>query len=124
LNWNQKRLDHAQLYNELLRGIDGVVTPKIHPYVKHVFHLYVIRTNKRNKLQKYLKEHGISTGIHYPTALPFLKAYNYLGHKPDDFPVAHKYQFEIISLPMFPELTQDQIEYVVETIKAFVRNIR
>ena len=64
---------------------------------------------------------GIETGIHYPIALPFMPAYKYLGHRAEDFPVAHKYQGEIISLPMFPELKNDQIEYVVDSIKKFYR---
>ncbi|MCG8607300.1 DegT/DnrJ/EryC1/StrS family aminotransferase, partial [bacterium] len=70
-------------------------------------------------LQGYLKERGIQTAIHYPRALPFMKAYRYLEHCPDDFPVAYQYQNEILSLPMFPELSREQIEHVVESIRAF-----
>jgi len=117
--WNQKRLQNALLYNELLADVEGVMTPKIKPNAKHIFHLYVVRTEKREKLQKYLNQHGISTGIHYPTALPFLKAYDYLEHKPEEFPVAYQYQDEILSLPMFPELSHEQMEYIVDTIKHF-----
>ena len=120
-DWNQKRLQNALLYNELLADVEGVVTPTIRPNVKHVFHLYVIRTKKRNKLQKYLKDHGISTGIHYPTPLPFLKAYEYLGYKPEDFPIAHDYRNKILSLPMFPELTKEQILYICDCIIGFFR---
>ena len=122
--WNQKRLQNALLYNEFLSDVKGVVTPKLRQNAKHIFHLYVIRAKKRDELQIYLKEHGISTGIHYPTALPFLKAYDYLEHKPEDFPLAYNYQSEILSLPMFPELTEEQISYVVEKIKEFIRNMR
>ncbi|MBL7073623.1 DegT/DnrJ/EryC1/StrS family aminotransferase [candidate division KSB1 bacterium] len=117
--WNEKRRQHALNYNELLSNIDGITTPKIHPDVKHVFHLYVIRINKRNELQKYLKDSGIATGIHYPTPLPFLKAYEYLKHTNEDFPVAYKYKDEILSLPIFPELSKGQIQYVVDCIKRF-----
>ena len=117
--WTDLRIQHAEKYSELLSGVDNIVTPKIHPDVKHVFHLYVIRTEKRDQPQKYLKENGIATGIHYPTPLPFLKAYDYLGHKPEDFPVAYQYQDEILSLPMFPELTHEQMEYIVDSIKHF-----
>ena len=74
---------------------------------------------KRHELQKYLKEHGISTGIHYPTPLPFLKAYKYLGHKPEDFPVANNFQDEILSLPMFPELTQEKIKNIHQCIQEY-----
>ena len=117
--WNKKRLQNALLYNELLRDVEGVVTPKIRSNAKHVFHLYVIRTKKRDELQKYLKDHGISTGIHYPTALPVLKAYHYMKHKPEDFPIAHQYQNEILSLPMFPELSAEQIHFICDMIKEF-----
>ena len=117
--WNNKRFQNAMLYNKLLTDVDAIVIPQIRENVKHVFHLYVMRSDKRNELQKHLSEKGISTGIHYPTPLPFLKAYKYLGHKSEDFPVASKYREQILSLPMFPELSSDQIEYVIESIKAF-----
>ena len=117
--WSQERLNNALKYNNLLKDVDGIEIPRIHSDVKHVFHLYVIRTGKRNQLQKHLKENGIATGIHYPTPLPFLKAYDYLGHKPEDFPVAYSYKDKILSLPMFPELSHEQMEYIVDTIKHF-----
>ena len=115
--WNQKRMEHAMKYNKLLSDIDGIVIPRIHPDAGHVFHLYVIRSRKREEVQKYLKDNGVSTGIHYPTPLPFLKAYAYLGHGPDDFPIAYRYQNEILSLPMYPELTAEIIDYTVGQIK-------
>ena len=118
--WNQKRLKHAMKYNELLSNIDGIVIPKIHPDARHVFHLYVIRSGKREEIQKHLKDNGISTGIHYPTPLPFLKAYAYLEHVPDDFPIAYRYQNEILSLPMYPELTAEMIDHTVGQIKECV----
>ena len=105
--------------NELLADVDGIETPSIRPNGKHVFHLYVIRTNDRDALQQHLKERGIGTGVHYPVALPFLKAYDYLGYKPEDFPVAGGYQGQILSLPMYPEMSPEQIEYVVSSIKDF-----
>jgi len=114
--WNQKRYQNALLYNKLLAGVKGITVPKIRPNVKHVFHLYVVRTPKRDELQKHLKAFGIASGIHYPTALPFLRAYDYLEHKPDDFPVAYQYQDEILSLPMFPELQNSVLKYIVSTI--------
>jgi len=117
--WNQKRYQHALAYNELLKDIKFITIPKIRPACRHIFHLYVIRTHNRDHLQNYLKNKGIETAIHYPTALPFLNAYNYLGHKPDDFPLAYQYQSEILSLPMYPEMTTDMIEYVAENIKSF-----
>jgi dTDP-4-amino-4,6-dideoxygalactose transaminase len=119
--WNNARHKHALKYNELLSGLPEVKTPKIRENSFHIFHLYVIRTNKRNELENYLKSKSIGTGIHYPTALPFLAAYKHLAHKPYDFPIAHQYQDEILSLPMFPELGNDQIEYVVNSIKEFLK---
>jgi dTDP-4-amino-4,6-dideoxygalactose transaminase len=119
--WNSSRLKNALKYNELFSDLSEIKTPKIRENSFHIFHLYVIRTERRDELANYLKSKKIITGIHYPTALPFLHAYKYLGHKPSDFPIAHKYQSEILSLPMFPELSNDQIEYVVNSIKEFFK---
>jgi len=117
--WSDTRLSVAIKYNDLLKDIQGIVTPKIHDDGKHVFHLYVIRAQNRSDLQSYLKENGINTGIHYPTPLPFLKAYDYLNHSESDFPISAKYQHEILSLPIFPEITDEQLIHVVDTIKSF-----
>lgn len=120
-DWNSTRLKHALRYNELLSGLPEIKIPKIRENSFHVFHLYVIRTNKRDELKDYLKSKEIGVGIHYPSALPFLPAYKYLGHKPSDFPVSHQYQSEILSLPMFPELANDQINYIVNSINEFFK---
>lgn len=117
--WNRARHKNALIYNEFLRDIPEIVTPKLRENSFHIFHLYVIRLNKRNELATYLKSKNISTGIHYPTALPFLSAYKYLGHKPSDFPIAYQFQSEILSLPMYPELNNDQIYYVIDSIREF-----
>jgi len=119
-DWTKRRQQNALIYNQLLQDVEGIVTPKTRPNGSHVFHLYVVRARNRDGLQKYLKDQGIDTGVHYPAPLPFLKAYQYLRHVPEDFPVAHKYQHEILSLPMYPEITREQIEYVVTHIKNFV----
>jgi len=121
--WSQKRLEHAKTYKKLLKDCNNIETPKIHPDVKHVFHLYVIRTKERSNLQSHLKENGIATGIHYPTPLPFLKAYDYLGYNPEDFPVAYKFKDEILSLPLFPELNETQIEYIISAIKNYTNSL-
>ncbi len=119
--WNEQRLKNALLYNHLLADVSEITTPKINPAAKHIFHLYVIRAEKRNELMDYLTKKGIQTQIHYPTILPLLPAYNYLNHKAEDFPIASSYQDSILSLPMFPELTKEQIQLLVETIKAFYK---
>ncbi len=117
--WSDNRLRVAKKYNTLFEDAPEVITPQIHNRGKHVFHLYVIRVKHRSELQKYLKENGIATGIHYPTPLPFLKAYDYLNHTPSDFPICAHYQNEILSLPMYPEISDEQIHHVTSTIKAF-----
>ena len=119
--WNKARLRNALKYNELLSYITEIKIPAIRENSFHIFHLYVIRTKKRDELADYLKSKRIFTGIHYPSALPFLPAYRYLGHKPSDYPVAYQYQGEILSLPMYPELTDEQIKYVASSIKEFFK---
>lgn len=117
--WNYKRYERSMLYNKLLKEVGGIITPEVRTNATHIFHLYVIRTQKRDELQQYLDEKGIQTAIHYPVALPFMKAYSYLNHKPQDFPVAFQCQREILSLPMYPELLPDQITYIVKSINDF-----
>jgi dTDP-4-amino-4,6-dideoxygalactose transaminase len=116
--WNRRRYEHAQRYANRLRGVPGITPPSVHPSADHVFHLYVVRVDEgRDALQEFLEERGISTSIHYPTALPFLKAYEHRGFEPSDFPVAHRYQERILSLPMYPELTPEMIDYVTSSIR-------
>lgn len=119
LDWTEKRIENAHLYDSYLDGISQIQTPKIRPDSKHTFHLYVIRAERRDELMSYLKEKGIETAIHYPTPLPLLPAYRYLQKTAADFPVAAKLQHEILSLPMYPELGEAQIRYIAETIKSF-----
>jgi len=116
--WTEKRRQNARLYNEYLEGAD-LVTPVEIGGVRAVYHLYVVRVKAdlRGKLQAHLKESGISTGIHYPIALPNLKAYAYLNHSTRDFPEAARASDEILSLPMFPELERSQIQHIAHKIK-------
>lgn len=118
--WTEMRRKNAYLYNEYLKGT-GLLTPVEINDVKAVYHLYVVRVAKeqRDDFQSFLKSKGISTGIHYPIALPNLTAYKYLGHTEADFPEASKASHEIVSLPMFPELKEIQIAYVAEQVKGF-----
>jgi dTDP-4-amino-4,6-dideoxygalactose transaminase len=117
--WNAQRLQHAQLYCELLSTVEEIVLPRIRPGCTHVFHLFVIRTPWRDQLQQFLAQRGIQTQIHYPRALPFVPAYRHYGHRPEDFPVAWQYQSQLLSLPMYPELTEEQITYVAQSIHDF-----
>ena len=116
-NWIEGRRKVAATYNKLLSDLGDIILPQEEAYAKHVYHLYVIRTANRDVLREYLKEKGISTGIHYPTPLPFLKAYDYLGHKPGDFPVSERLAKEVLSLPMYPELTGEQIQFIAAAIR-------
>lgn len=122
LKWTEQRISNAALYNKHLTGIEGVVLPEVRPESKHTYHLYVIRAKKRDELAKYLKDNGVETAVHYPTILPNLEAYSYLGLTPDQFPVATAYQQEILSLPMYPELTEVQIKYIAQKLKEFYQN--
>jgi dTDP-4-amino-4,6-dideoxygalactose transaminase len=117
--WTEARQRVAARYDELLKDVGDIVTPKVVPGRNHVYHLYVIRTGKRDALKKHLADAGIATVLNYPKALPFYPAYAYLGHKPADFPVAHANQSRILSLPIFPEITEEMIRYVVDHIRGF-----
>jgi len=116
--WNQARYKNAQRYTEGLQSVPGITPPPVRSNASHVFHLYVIRVDEgRDELQEFLGNRCISTSIHYPTALPFLKAYEHRGFQPSDFPIAHDYQDRILSLPMYPEMTEEMIEYVVSAVR-------
>lgn len=114
--WNESRRKNARRYNELLNSISGIITPYEDNYAKHVYHLYVIRTENRDKLREELKSEGVTTGIHYPIPLHLQPAYNYLGYKRGDFPVTEECSQNILSLPMYAELSDKQILKIVETI--------
>jgi dTDP-4-amino-4,6-dideoxygalactose transaminase len=115
--WTGKRTARGLAYNELLKEFDVVEVPSIRENCSHVFHLYVVQSKNRDLLKSQLEEHGISCQIHYPIALPFLEAYRYLGHQATDFPIAARFQTEILSLPLYPELTTEMLHYVAEKVR-------
>ena len=117
--WTEKRRKAASLYRGLLADTD-VITPTEVSNMRHVYHLFVIRLRNRDEIQAKLKERGISTGIHYPVALPNLTAYRYLGYNRTDFPIASTYEGEILSLPIFAEMADEQIKYVCDNIKRLI----
>ena len=119
--WTLRRASVASTYSSLLAEVPQVITPSTAPGATHVYHLYVVRVPQRDELRSFLAAKGIETGIHYPTALPFLPAYAYMGHKPHDFPIAHRNQREILSLPIYPEMTTGMVEYVCQCIREFYR---
>jgi dTDP-4-amino-4,6-dideoxygalactose transaminase len=117
--WTQRRQEIATWYDEILSDIPGIAKPLRRPGASHVFHLYVIQTNNRDELAAHLKKSGVSSGVHYPTALPLLPAYRYLGHKQEDFHRSAANQERILSLPIYPEMSESMVDYVGEQIRSF-----
>jgi len=119
--WNESRRSLAHRYHDLLTDAkDGIIVPREATWTKGVFHLYVVRVQDREELQTFLAAAGIGTGIHYPIPLHLQKAYQDLGYKPGEFPVTERVAAEIVSLPMFPQLSYDQQNIVVNKLKEFV----
>ena len=119
-SWNESRRQNAKHYNELLSPIKGVSVPVEADGCRHVYHLYVILVDDRDGLQKYLNDKGIGTGLHYPVPLHLQRAYEKKGYKEGAFPVTENVAKRLLSLPMFPELTREQIEYIADSIKQFM----
>lgn len=113
--WTEERRRAAANYNRLLAGT-GIPVPQPKPYQRHVYHVYAIRTKQREKWQAALAQQGIQTGIHYPFPVHLLPAYADLGYKAGDFPHAEAAAKEVLSLPMFPELTDAQCETVARAV--------
>jgi dTDP-4-amino-4,6-dideoxygalactose transaminase len=128
--WTDERRRVAAKYYELLRNLEQLILPVDMPGHKHVYHLYVIKINvgntqqnqeARNKLQTYLQEQKISTGLHYPVPLHLQECFKHLDYKKGDFPETEELAESGLSLPMYPELSDEKIEYVADTIKNFLR---
>lgn len=117
-DWTHKRIEIADLYIERLNGVQDLVLPKRENWVKQVYHLFVIRSPKRNELQTYLKDRGVSTGIHYPIALTKLKAYAYLCQSKEKF-IANEIDNELLSLPIGEHMSVSDTEMVCDIIKDF-----
>jgi dTDP-4-amino-4,6-dideoxygalactose transaminase len=117
--WNELRRAHAAEYAQLLSGLPGLTLPQAAAYAEHVYHLYVVRLPRRDELKAYLAERGIGTGIHYPIPCHLQPAFAHLGYSPGDLPVTERIAGEILSLPMYPELTGEQRAYVAGAIHHF-----
>lgn len=126
--WTEKRRAVAALYKKLLGDVEQIVLPKEMPYAKHVYHLFVIRIREekrdkreetRNGLMRYLNENGVGTGLHYPVPLHLQNCFKNLGYKKGDFPVSEELAETGLSLPIYPEMSVEQTEYVCEKIRAF-----
>ena len=121
--WNSQRRERAAEYEHLLSAADCGINPPHEPsWSKAVYHLYVVRTQEREALMDHLKNQGIGAAIHYPIPLHLQKAYAGLGYQVGDFPTAEKVSSEIVSFPMFPQLTAKQQTKVVEAITFFTKD--
>lgn len=117
--WTAARRHFGQRYDTALAGMGDIGVPTVAPGRTHVYHLYVIRTARRDELRAHLQNRGVETLLNYPRALPYYKAYAHLGHTPADFPNAYRNQHQILSLPIFPEMTEHQQDHVTASIRAF-----
>jgi dTDP-4-amino-4,6-dideoxygalactose transaminase len=120
-DWNRLRARHAQRYRQRLAGIGDIRLPGVLPECTHVYHLFMVQTSRRDALRQFLQDRGVQTGIHYPTPIHLQPAYADHGWKRGDFPVAEALAAQIVSLPMFPELRDEQIDYVCERIGEFMQ---
>jgi dTDP-4-amino-4,6-dideoxygalactose transaminase len=113
---NLLRRQHASQYNQAFMGIDEVATPFEADYARHVYHVYAIRVQERDEVRRFLEETGVGCGVHYPIPIHLQEACRSLGYPQGAFPVAENLAEEFLSLPMFPELTEEQIEYVASRV--------
>lgn len=120
-HYNEIKKERASIADKYLNGITNknVKLPVIRIGSEHVWHLFIIQSEEREKLQRYLVENGIGTQIHYPIPPYLSKAYGYLGYKPGDFPVTEQYASSVLSLPLFEGITDDEVQYVIDTINRF-----
>ncbi len=117
--WTAGRQKHAHLYDELLSGIAAVKTPAIRKGNTHIYHQYMIRAGRRNELQAFLKSQAIGSGVYYPLCLHQQECFQYLGCKTGQFPIAEAAAAEVLALPVYPELRQEQIRFVAQKIAEF-----
>ncbi|MEO1263477.1 MAG: DegT/DnrJ/EryC1/StrS family aminotransferase [Bacteroidota bacterium] len=117
--WTAERKKIASWYDENLSKIGDLILPFIHPKSDHVFHLYVVRTSKRDELRKHLKDKGIGTLVHYPIPPHLQKAYEHLGYAKGDFPIAEELAQSSLSLPLWPGMTEQHVEYIAAQIKSY-----
>jgi dTDP-4-amino-4,6-dideoxygalactose transaminase len=117
-SWNRKRLENAQYFNKKLQNLP-VILPRIEDETSHIFHLYVIRVERRDKLQAFLKDKGIQAGIYYPVPLHLQECFACFGYKSGDFPEAEKASLTSLALPVYPELKKAEKDYIVKTVKEF-----
>ena len=115
---NLKRQANADYYKKHILNA-SITLPEVNKDSSHVYHLFVISSSNRDALKKHLESHTIETAIHYPNALPFLNAYKQFGYTQEDFPVSFEATKHILSIPMFPELTHQQMDAVITALNSF-----
>jgi len=108
-NWNDKRIEISEKYRSELGAIESIILPSKELNKKHVYHLFVLRSARRDEIMRLLNENNIASGIHYPKPLPFIDAYRYKGHSENEFPVSTKTCSDILSIPVYPELSASQV---------------
>lgn len=116
-DWNEKRRSIANVYHSQLKELDTIQLPHVHTGNEHVYHLFVIRSKKRDALKAYLQSRGVETMIHYPTALPFEPAYSRFNFEPKDFSIAFQFQQEVLSLPCNPLMRIEEAKYICSCLK-------
>jgi dTDP-4-amino-4,6-dideoxygalactose transaminase len=121
-SWTDARRARAKQYDELLSRLSAVITPKVAENCKHVYHIYCVRVRNRDSLMQYLKERDIHTGIHYPFAVHTLPGYRFLGYKEGEFPVAETVATQVVSLPMYPEMTPEMVSEVCDAVREWAAN--
>ena len=116
-DWNRKRFEKAQIYAQLLQGVEGVVLPELMAYAKHVFHLFVIRVPNRDSLLSRLHQNKIFAGIHYPVPIHRMDCHRDLNYAAGDFPVTERFSTEILSLPLYPELSEESQASICKMVR-------
>ena len=119
---NAARRAHAQLYDELLADEPGIIRPAVAAHNLHAYHIYAVRVQDRDGVLERMAARGVNCAIHYPVPIHLQKAYGFLGLGPGSFPVAERCAREFLSLPMYPELRPEQIEFVANTLKECLRH--
>ncbi|WP_461257174.1 DegT/DnrJ/EryC1/StrS family aminotransferase [Treponema sp. R80B11-R83G3] len=117
----QKRANHAAHYREMLKDISEIKLPAVKDGCKEAYYVFCIKAEKRNALEEHLKSKNIGTSVYYPIPLHLQKCFEYLGYKKGDFPIAEKLCETVLALPMFPELTEDEVSFVCDSIKEFYK---
>jgi dTDP-4-amino-4,6-dideoxygalactose transaminase len=120
-DWSARRREHAAYYSGALAGVRGVAPPTVEPNNEHIFHQYTIRVERRDELQAHLKGKGIGSAVYYPVPLHLQECFRPLGYKAGRLPVAEQAARDVLSLPVYPELTRAQQDYVIEAIRGFYR---